>query len=187
MSEDLIDELDAALVKAVSVHPSPEFVARTRRRIAHQRERTRRAQAWGAAALGMAAIVTLAVVTWPHHRDDVFSASTRSVLASRAAPPPGWLGFLVEAMPATDLTTSSASAQRSRRRSETPVPNEPEVLIDRGEARALRVLIERAASGLIVDVVAPNVPTVDAGAAAKIDISPIELQPLKSDQEGALQ
>jgi hypothetical protein len=192
----LIDlEIDRALAAALAVEPSAEFLARVRTRIASEPEPSAWRFPWTLATVGAMALALV---------------STVSVLHLNQAMPP--VETVLEPLPSRALVFASLSLMpamvpnvvsgfsRTRGASRTGgnirtdmVRTEPEVLIDAGEAAALRRLFDRSSEGRI-DLRAfeeiEETPQITAAlpVANDIEIAPITIEPLAAvNPEGARQ
>ena len=148
--------LDRDLEAALTVDPSPEFVARVRTRV--QRERDAASSPWRwriAAAVAVAAMMALVVARSRQDRARIAqdeNPARRPPAVAQAAPDPH-LGPVAEDntageayAPAPTRAFRTSAARRSR---PNAVVSEPELLIAADEARALRQLFSNARRGLV--------------------------------------
>jgi hypothetical protein len=125
------DELKREIEEALSVDPSPQFVARVRARIGGLKERSRTLAAWirwGVAGTGLtvAAIVILVVGLRP-----------AEIVVPQSVP---MVQERITAMPA--IAQAPAVARRSAPQRKTPTATAPEILIDPREMAAFRKFVD---------------------------------------------
>jgi hypothetical protein len=184
----LIDpEIDRVLAAALAVEPSAEFLARVRTRIASEPEPSAWRFPWTFAAVGAMALAL---------------ASAAAVVQMTQALPPA--EAVLAPLPSRALVFASLSlmpamvSKMSMRRPVKKAENlaatdnraEPEVLIDSGEAAALRRFFTGASEGRIDLTTLAEVPQVTAARPApnEIEIAPITIEPLVAvNSEGARQ
>jgi hypothetical protein len=198
-------ELDAALASALDVDHSPEFVARVRTRVAAEAASpswyARRSVRMGLGA-SFSAAALVAVLAWPGDgelRPVADAVPGQSVASAPAAPmsdlsstlgtpqatatAPGATGT----MPHVRSVASAVRQQRAQRLESAPwraalapdEPRGPEVVVSADEARAFRLLVERASQGLVParlpgEAVDPDAPIV----VSRIEIDPVTIEPL---------
>jgi hypothetical protein len=192
--EEMTDEaLDREIERAMTVDPSPAFVARIRRRVAAEsvsRAWTLSSVSWIAVASSAAVAAVIAyVIGW----NSKLVAPSMPTLLSHTIPVADVPGATVSVgASGTLLFDGSHVVARTRARSERLATSkgnaEPEILVDPREARAIRSLLDDVVSGRIdltplLDGSIP--PVMDAGLVRDIYIAPIELSPLT--EKGVLQ
>ena len=148
--------IDDEIKDALNVDPSPEFLACVRTRIAKESAPPAWRGSWTLAAAGaMAAVVVVAViVSRPAQRIESFYAAGPRGPALQETP--------VSTGPALQAETAAAPASRSARSvagavarpvvagfSRTVSPQQPEILLDLAETRALRALVDGVNAGRI--------------------------------------
>jgi hypothetical protein len=177
------DAVDQRLRSALSVDPSPDFLARVRARIANEPEPLH----WnwrGLFAIGGAiavAAVVITVTTFQHQN----IATPRIV--DRAIPETNRLETPREPSQPAVAETREVVVHRQRTRHKTVRLEEPEVLISAREARAFRTLFDAARVGTIDLIpVLVNRPSADAMLQPSQDIPvpaitvpPITIEPLQ--------
>jgi len=165
--------LDRELTAMLAVNPSPEFVARVRTRIADEPSRSHGWFGQWTIAASIGAVAALAIVVFVFTREggsNVPSASpvlgSRTVTLSGSPLPDVKAQVLgVSGEPAPAIRRTHAPAQHA---SAQPQPAEPEILIDRREAAALRALIFGTRDGR-VDLA----PLLDASPPSVMELPPI--------------
>jgi hypothetical protein len=189
-ADALIDaDLDRELEAAVAVNPSPEFAARVRMRVRSERAAFWPALSWWVAAAG--AVVVAVVVGWP--RPNLSPATQDPPVAPDFRPAPQRAPIQDAAAaaavsPAPERPAPGKTAATSIRRSASP--DQPELLIAAGEARALQQLFAGVRQGL-VDL--SSLQPVPASAALQppsvIAFQPITFEPIAAEtaEEGARQ
>jgi hypothetical protein len=163
--------IDQELQRALGVEPSPEFVARVRRRIDEEPEpwRWARPLPLSIVAIGAAAVVTLALFVL---RPASIGPDADPRLVSRTLP-----RISVPALQPEPLrTTAPADAVAARTTPMTRRGEEAEILIDPREAAALRRLVSGRPLNLVEPVVARSL--------APIEIVPLSIEPLPAGGEG---
>jgi hypothetical protein len=151
--------IDDEIKKALNVDPSPEFLACVRTRIAKEPGPPAWRGSWTLAAAGaMAAVVVVAViVSRPAPRIESFGAAGPRGPALQETPV-----STAPNEPALQAETAAAPASRSARSvagavarpvvagfSRTGSPQQPEILLDLAETRALRALVDGVNAGRI--------------------------------------
>ena len=187
----LIDsEIDRALAAALAVEPSAEFLARVRTRIASEPEPSAWRFPWTFAAVGAMALALVSAVGVLHMNQVMPQAETvLEPLPSRA------LVFASLSLMPTMVTNMSIrrpvkKVKQAGNVAATFDRTEPEVLIDAGEAAALRRLFSRSIEGRIDPWAFEETPQVTAAlpVANEIEIAPITIEPLVPvNPEGARQ
>ena len=159
--------IDQELRAALSVEPSPEFVARVRTRIANQPQ-PRGWRIWWLAAPAAAAVVMLAAL-FVSRPATVVDSQGVPLLESRTLP-----AVMAPNVAAPKLQVHEpATPQVARAKPES------EVMIDRAEANALRRLV----FGPPLNIDQPYVGTT----LAAIEITPLSIEPLPIGSEGVRQ
>ena len=192
----LIDpDIDRALSAALAVEPSAEFLARVRTRIASEPEPSAWRFPWTLTAVGAMALALVSAVGVLHMNQAMPPTETvLEPLPSRA------LVFAsLSLMPAmvpnvvSGFSRTKGAGRTRRTVTADVVRTEPEVLIDAGEAAALRRLFNRSSEGRI-DLRAfeeiEETPQITAAlpVANDIEIAPITIEPLAPvNPEGARQ
>lgn len=181
-------ELDGALSVALAVEPSGEFLARVRTRIASEPEPSAWRYPWTLAAAGaMALAFASAVAVLQMNQAMPPAEAVLAPLPSRA------LVFAsLSLVPGMGMVSSVGSGfSRIRRRVVSPVVRaEPEVLIDAGEAAALRRVFRGVSEGRIELTMPEEIAQVNVALAVlnPIEIAPIVVEPLGPvNLEGARQ
>ena len=185
-------EIDGALSAALAVEPSAEFVARVRTRIAGEPEPSAWWYPWTFALAGaMALAFASAVGVLQMNQAMPPAEAVLAPLPSRA------LVFAsLSLVPGMGMISSVGSGfSRIRRRVVSPVVRAepevlPEVIIDAGEAAALRRLFSRPKEGRVDLTTLAETPDVSAALTVlnPIEIAPIVVEPLGSvNSEGARQ
>ena len=185
----LLETIDRDLRAALSVQPSPEFVARVRTHIASEAQSAGSGPVWrwsfGISVAGIAAVVmaTAFLVSRPH----VGIKAPDAAVAKADIPPDVTTGpapLVAAAPPGAAKAAPKAARQRHvpNARRTTPSGTLPEVLVDPREAAALRAVIAATRAGAIdlaplVRASAPSVleqPPIVAIAIAPLAIDPLE-------------
>ena len=202
--------LDAEIRGLLAVEPSPSFVARVRTRIASEPERSlsRRSWfgAWGIACAGAAAAVIVVALVLSRPRDNAPGGSTARAdipLAPTGVTQPFPTAVGQPSSPPLARGTVRASARLAEAqkregvaaaRPQAPArPSEPEILVDRREAAALRALIAATRTGRLdlEPVLRASTPTaMDLPAIDDLTIAPLIIDPLLAIdplEEGARQ
>jgi hypothetical protein len=161
-------ELDAALHEAFAVDPSPEFVARLRRRVADEPSGRRHVRLFAVAAvISAVAIVFVAVMFERAPVDEQRPARVAAAVDRTIATPPD--APVVAAAPRLRAT-------RVERRAN---PVALEVLIPTGEQHALRRLLERPPTGVLQF----SADRGDAVVVSEITVPLLNIDPLWHDTE----
>ena len=186
--------IDREIQAALSVEPSPEFVARVRTRIATEPEAAAPWLSWKLVATGaVAALIVIAFVMrlgeQSFNARPELSASPLILSSSKDVP-------LARDRPVVSLILSPSKDEQSapaasRARVAAAAPREPEVLIDPAETRALRRLIAGTRDGSLdlsaalraTTPTAMDLPPIDALAIAPLTIDPLT----PSGEEGVRQ
>jgi hypothetical protein len=176
--------IDKEIREALDVDPSPEFLARVRTRIAAEPAPSTWRWSWGvAAACALAAsAVLVTVVPRPHGARPVTAvAAPPSAIAERSSAAAvstgegGTRKSLVGPRPIRAVTQHAKSAT-------VRIPeSEPELLIDQGEMRTLRRLIEGVRVGRIDLTAARNSKShapAELEPVADIVIAPLTIDPI---------
>ena len=187
----LIDlDIDRALAAALAVEPSAEFLARVRTRIAGEPEPSAWRFPWTLAAVGAMALALVSAVSVLHLNQAMPPTETvLEPLPSRA------LVFASLSLMPTMVANMSIrrpvkKVQQAEEVAATRNPTEPEVLLDAGEAAALRRLFSRSSEGRIDPWAFEEAPKVTAALPVpnEIEIAPITIEPLVPvNPEGARQ
>ena len=195
-------EIDGALSAALAVEPSAEFVARVRTRIASEPEPSGWRYPWTLAAAGaMALAFASAVAVLQMNQAMPPAEAVLAPLPSRAlafaslslVPGMGMVSSVGSGFLSAEALAKAVS--RIRRRVVSPTLRAepeviPEVIIDAGEAAALRRLFSSVSEGRIELTMAAEAPQVNAALTVlnPIEIAPIVVEPLGSvNSEGARQ
>jgi hypothetical protein len=169
--------IDQEIQDALKVDPSPEFLARVRTRIANEPAPSAWRWSWTVAAGAVAASVVVAIVLSPVREKSIVAPVTQTAAAGPKAP------ALQPA--AEELAPVAQSAERR------PAPRmviatalavqQPEILLDPAETRALQRFIAGARNGR-VDLAAVQQSTspapMELEPVADIVIAPITIEPL---------
>lgn len=179
--------LDRELKAMLGVDPSLQFVARVRTRIADEPSPAASWYGTWRLAASIVAVAALAIVAFVFVREGGRNVpSARPVLDSRTMTLSGWplpdlkekvLGVSREPAPAV-LHTRAAAREPAI---PTPPRAEPEILIDRREAAALRALILGARDGRIDLLAALNASTpsvMELAPVVDIEIPAITIDPI---------
>jgi hypothetical protein len=172
--------LDRAIQSALAVEPSPELLARVRRRIADEPAPSSWGGAWmfAVAGLAVAAIMFAIVVSRPEH--NAASGSTIAGVAIQADPKK-------DALPASPRSAEAFALPPAKALAPAPAeafarrPREPEILLDPDETRALRRLITGTRDGsldLSASLRATTPTAMDLPEISDVVISPITIEPL---------
>jgi hypothetical protein len=173
--------VDREIAAALTVEPSPEFVARVRARIAHTPAPADRHPSMMLVATGSAMLALVIIVAFSRVERN---GSAGASIETRAAPPPP---VAASASPAGILSSARrvTTASGARRK-------DPEVLVPAHEAAALRELFAAVRDGS-VDLTAlvedRSYTIVETGLRGEIVIPPISMEPVQAitDSEGARQ
>ena len=183
-------EIDRALQAALAVEPSPEFVARVRRRVANEHQPAAPGWRWpwllSAAGAAAAAIAIIVVVSRPHETASV----TPIAQALKPARPGQPLGVRPEPLVAARPDPvegrvhprEPALVRRANGPAPQPIAPEPEVLIDPREAMALRQLITGTRDGsldLSAALRATSPTAMELPELSDVVIVPITIEPLE--------
>lgn len=170
----MTDPLDREIARLLDVAPSVDFVARARRRIAHNGETERASPTWTttvaaawAAALVIALIVAAARAGRRGGEGDV------PLAARRLAP---LAGAVAAGSAGAERPPSAAGIRRRGATGAVARHVEPEVLIDRVEARAIRAVLDNISAGRID--LTPLEP-----ADAEIHIAPVDVPLIVGDRK----
>jgi hypothetical protein len=174
-------ELDAALSEAFAVDPSPEFVARVRRRVAEDSSGGRHVPLFAVAAVISAAIVFVAVM---FERTPVDERRPTRVAAAvnrtRATPPDAPVVGAAPRRPVAVRTDrDTARRLRATRVERRTNPETPDVLIPAVEQHALRRLLERPPTGVLQF----SADRGDAVVVSEITVPRLNIDPLWHDTE----
>ena len=169
-------ELDRALKSALSVSPSPEFVARVRQGIAQSQP----APVFGGwlktAAVSVPAIAVVGVIVITSRTTETDPAlpilRSRAMAGFTAEPSVTRPGFVAVSAPAG----SSDSAELTSRPRRTSLP---EVLIDHEQVRAIHDLAV-AARERRFEVIFSNRPPSDPVMTTDLSVAPLDIEPLNS-------
>ncbi len=139
-------EIDRALQAALAVEPSPEFVARVRRRVANEHEPAASVWRWPwlvvAAGAAAAAILLAVVFSRPHAvpKPDATSSTSKADILLQSAPSPvvSGFGWTVDTPAPKGVGPRTVSQVRPTAPARS---TEPEILIDPREAMALRRVV----------------------------------------------
>jgi hypothetical protein len=173
-------ELDAALSEAFAVDPSPEFIARLRRRVADEPSTDRRLRLFALAA-AVCAIATVFVVIMSKRtpvvepgvvRTATTDARTHPALPDASAVP------VVSDRPAARARRASTRELRAKPVERRTLPDAPAVLIPVAEQQALRKLFERPPTAVL-----RFAQEVDAMDVAGITIPALNIDPLSPQIE----
>ena len=161
--------LDREIEDLLAVDPSPDFVARVRRRVAEAPVPGRSWFSWMLVpvAVGVAAIA-FTVIVWPV---DSTPSSTEATVSQ-----PGSVETTVD-LPARAPQIETVSRPTRRAAIVAQPDREPEVLISPDEARALELLLARLREGRLPDMT-ESLATVDTTGPAWIAIAPVEIDPI---------
>lgn len=183
----LIDpDIDRALAAALAVEPSAEFLARVRTRIATEPEPSAWRFPWTLAAVGAMALALVSAVSVLHLNQAMPPADT--VLAP--LPSKALVFASLSLVPGMVPSVGSGFSRTKRRAPAAAVRAEAEVLIDAGEAAALRRLFNRSSEGRIDLHAFEEAPQITAAlpVGTDIEIAPITIEPLAPvNSEGARQ
>jgi hypothetical protein len=177
----LIDpDIDRMLAAALAVEPSADFLARVRTRIASEPEPSAWRFSWTFAAVGAMALALVSAVGVLHMNPAMPPAETvLAPLPSRA--------LVFASLSLVPTVVSNMSIRRPVRKVKEA---ELEVLIDAGEAAALRRLFRDANEGRVDLTALAETAQVSAAWSApnEIEIAPITIEPLVAvNPEGARQ
>jgi hypothetical protein len=164
--------LEREIEDLLAVDPSPEFVAKVRQRIAAEASPPLRWLSWrhATAGVGLAAVVGAALL-WPS--------------AGPVAPRDGEAIAPIIRQPSTptnDASVAPVASDASPRRA-SAAPNRqalPPVLIQRDEARAMKLLLTRVREGTLPDM-AEALAAVDATGPEWIAIHPVVIEPIATE------
>jgi hypothetical protein len=170
--------IDEEIRAALDVDPSPEFLARVRTRIAAEHAPPAWRWSWGvAAACALTAALVVATIVSRSHgaRPGVKAALVPTVIAETASPP------IVVPSPDIGPRPTRAVPPPTKAGIARIARSEPEILIDPGEMRTLRVLIDGVRAGRI-DLSAAQNSRSPAPAllepVADIMIAPLTIEPI---------
>jgi hypothetical protein len=161
--------LDREIEDLLAVDPSPEFVAKTRQRIAAEPAPFSWWLSWRpvTAGVGLAAVVAAGLL-WP-------SATPVAPTDGRANAP---------TIDRTSAPAREASVATPPRRRVSTAPNRlasPPVLIQRDEAKAMNLLLTRVREGTLPDM-AEAMAAVDAAGPEWIAIPPVVIEPIATGE-----
>jgi hypothetical protein len=171
--------LDDEIARAMTVDPSPAFVARVRQQIEVQPvSRAWTLTSWMGVATGAAvAAALLFVISWRGQR----ITPSMPALPGRAIPVANVPVVMRGARMLEHSPVARLASGPPRPRAALATKAEPEILIDPREARALRMFLDGVVTGR-VDLTpllgAFPPPILNVGPPSDIDIAPIELSPL---------
>lgn len=161
--------LDDELRAALSVDPSPEFVARVRTRIAAEPAPGRWRLAWVMTAVATVSVaIATTTVNWPRLEAPVPAAVATTPVST---PVPSPVAAQIEAIVPDPI------ARASRRVLPATAPRaEPEVMISEGERRGFETLL-----AALRDNVLPPVPEVETAVepVLPVVIEPFTIEPLQ--------
>jgi hypothetical protein len=174
--------LDRELRRALSVDPSPEFVARVRMRVANEPARMPWRASWGFAMSAVAAIVMVAIVVRWVDRGRSPVTDTPLLAARAVTPSVGSLLATDSYAISTFRRTVSAPAEAGHYvRRDAARASEAEVLLDPRETAALRALIRGVRSGRLdlTPVLRASTPTaMELPPVTDVVIAPLAIEPL---------
>jgi hypothetical protein len=171
----VVTAIDRSVAAAVAENPAPDFVARTRERLAMRApQRTWR---WAQfAAAGALAVAIIAVLAWRHERIFVPSAPVASLGENSSVPPSIATTFAAPLQLGVRAETPARRAQRSQ--SQREPADFPPVMIAASEREAAARLVNDISSGR-VDVASLATEPLPPGPldAAPIEFAPIDVSP----------
>jgi hypothetical protein len=168
----LLADVDAELAGTLSLSASPAFVARVTSSVSATR---RRSIAWRPAAawVGLAAAAAIVVVSLLRGPDPAVSPAPRE--SAVAAPAPATPPAVAETgAPSVGHSRSTRPQRGPRRPAAAPRVEEPPVIVDAGQARAIARLREALRQGRLTEETLPR-PQTQETAFAGLLIPPLEV------------
>lgn len=179
--------LEREIEDLLAVDPSPEFVAKVRRRIAAEPAPAAWWLSWRLATAGAGlAIVVMAAVLWPTSAP-VAPTSATDVASTSAAGAASADKTVGKPAPATDVATVGkpiapvAPASPSRNFAPSNHPASAAVLVQRDEAAAMNLLLTRVREGVLPDMT-EALAAVDETGPRWIDIPAVVIEPIATGE-----
>jgi len=181
--DDALNEaaLDRELRRALSVEPSPEFVARVRMRIASEPARMPWRAPWLFAAIAVAAAIIAAIVVQRGSGGPSLGEATPLLAARAVTPSAGALPAVGSHKALPDVVSAFRRTVSGPAEAGHYVRRDPEILFDPRESAALRALISGVRSGrldLTPVLRASTTTAMDLPLTQDIDIPVITIEPL---------
>ena len=173
--------LDRELRRALSVDPSPEFVARVRMRVANEPARMPWRASWMFAVIAVAAAIIAAIGVQRGSGGSSLGEATPLLAARAVTPSVGALAAVGSHKALPYVVSAFRRTVAGPAEAGHYVRRDPEILIDPRESAALRALISGVRKGLLdlTPVLRASTPTaMDLPAIQDIDIPVITIEPL---------
>lgn len=166
-----MDPLEREIADAVNVHPSPEFVARVRTRIATEGT----SAAWRVSTPLLASVAfaaTIAIVVWVVRLDHVPSETMAAGRVQVTSAP-----LSAQTMTREASTTSAPPVERTSGRHQQRQQSAPRVIVAANELKGLRQLSDLMRGGTVA-LTFDDVQSLSPQPVQEIVVTPIEIAPL---------